>query len=227
VASRPPVAELEAIGRAILLAEEARCALHVVHVSTAAGVRLVTAARARGVDVSCETCPHYLVLDEDDLERLGAIAKCAPPLRSRVERDELRKVLAAGEIDLLASDHSPSSPALKQGEDAFAVWGGISGCQSLLPLTLTEGFPVELVTARPAERFGLTGKGRLEPGADADITLVDPAVEWELRAEDLRYRHPRSPYVGRPMRGRIVGTFLRGRRIVSGEPLGRLVRPTL
>jgi allantoinase len=225
LASRPAIAELEAIGRAILLAEETGCALHVVHVSTAQGAQLVAAARARGVDVSCETCPHYLVLDEDDLERLGGIAKCAPPLRSRAQRDDLRAALAAGQIDLLASDHSPAPLAMKEGADAFAVWGGISGCQSLLALTLTEGFSPELVTAKPADRFRLSGKGRVEPGADADLTLVDLAATAELRAEDLRYRHKHSPYVGRRMRGRIVDTFLRGRRIVPGEPRGRLVRP--
>ncbi len=225
LASRPVLAELEAIGRAILLAEETGCALHIVHVSTARGVHLVTAARARGVDVSCETCPHYLVLDEDDLERLGGIAKCAPPLRSRAERDELRAAVAAGDVDLLSSDHSPAPLAMKEGNNAFAVWGGISGCQSLLGLTLTEGFSPALVTAGPAARFRLPAKGRLEPGADADVTLVDLSVEAEIRAEDLRYRHPHSPYVGRRLRGRVVATLLRGQQIVPGRPQGRLVRP--
>jgi allantoinase len=225
-ASRPVEAELEAIGRAILLAEETGCSLHVVHVSTGRGVRLVTAARARGADVTCETCPHYLVLDEDDLEELGAVAKCAPPLRARADRDDLRAELAAGAIDLVASDHSPAPLALKEGGDAFAVWGGISGCQSLLPLAITEGVPLELVTERPAARFRLPGKGRLEPGADADLVLVDLSAETELRAEDLRYRHRHSPFVGRLLRGRIAGTWLRGRPVVAGEPCGRLVRPS-
>ena len=107
--SRPVVAELEAISRAILFAEETRCALHVV----------------------------YLVLGEEDLEALGAVAKCAPPLRAAADREQLRAELAA--VDLIASDHSPAPPSLKQGDDAFAIWGGISGCQSLLPLVLTEG----------------------------------------------------------------------------------------
>jgi len=226
-ASRPVAAELEAIARAIDLAEQSRCSLHIVHVSTGRCVRLVMAARALGVDVTCETCPHYLVLDEDDLEALGAIAKCAPPLRSRADRDDLRAELAAGSIDFVASDHSPAPPALKEGDDAFAVWGGISGCQSLLALALTEGVPHELVSERPAARFRLPGKGRLEPGADADLVLVDPSVESVLRAEDLRYRHPHSPYVGRRLRGRIAGTWLRGRPVVAGEPRGRLVRPAL
>ncbi len=220
-ASRPPEAELEAIARAIRLAEAARCSLHVVHVSTGRGVRLVTEARARGVDVSCETAPHYFVLDEDDLVALGAVAKCAPPLRARAEVDDLRAELAAGSIDLVASDHSPSPPAMKEGDDPFAVWGGISGCQSLVSLTLGEGFSHALVSERPAERFRLAGKGRLQPGADADVVLVAP-VEWELRADDLRYRHKQSPYVGRRLRGRVVRAWLRGRPV--GEQRGQLVK---
>jgi allantoinase len=220
-ASRPAVAELEAISRAILFAEETGCSLHVVHVSTGRGVRLVSGARARGVDVTCETCPHYLVFDEDDLERLGAIAKCAPPLRPRADRDDLRSELGA--VDLLASDHSPAPASMKEGADAFSIWGGISGCQSLLATVLTEGLPVELVTSRPADRFRLAGKGRLEPGADADVVLVEPDAEWELRAEELRYRHQHSPYVGRRFRGRVVRTLVRGRS--AGEVPGQFVRP--
>lgn len=225
LASRPVSAELEAIARAIVLAESTGCSLHVVHVSTGRGVRLVAAARARGIDVTCETCPHYLVLDEDDLERLGAVAKCAPPLRSRADRDDLRAELAAGSIDFLASDHSPAPASLKGGDDAFAIWGGISGCQSLLALALTEGVSPELVAERPAARFRLPGKGRLEPGADADLVLVDMSVEAELRAEDLRYRHRHSPYVGLRLRGRIKATYLRGHRVEDAAPRGRLVRP--
>jgi allantoinase len=225
LASRPVIAEIEAIGRSILFAEEVGCALHIVHVSTGRGVRLVAEARERGVDVSCETCPHYLVFDEEDLERLGAVAKCAPPLRSSLHRNELRAALADGRIDLLASDHAPCPTSMKEGTDAFAIWGGISGCQSLYALTLTEGFDTSLITARPAERFRLAAKGRLEPGADADIVLVDMSAETPLQTDELRYRHPHSPYVGRPLRGRIVQTLLRGRRIVAGEPHGRLIRP--
>lgn len=219
-AGRPVEAELAAIARAIELAGAAGCSLHVVHVSSARGVRLVTEARDGGIDVTCETCPHYLVLDEDDLERLGAVAKCAPPLRSRAEVDALRAEVERGAVDLLASDHSPSPPAMKEG-GPFAAWGGISGCRSLVELTLTAGFDHALVAERPAARFRLPGKGRLEPGADGDVVLVDPG-EWELRAADLHYRHAHSPYVGRRLRGRVVRTWLRGRP--AGEQRGRLVR---
>ena len=139
--SRPVEAELEAVARAIALAGETGCSLHIVHASTGRAVQLVAEARLCGVDVTCETCPHYLALDDDDAERLGMVAKCSPPLRPRAERDDLWKTVLDGLVDLVASDHSPSPPELKKGDDAFAAWGGIAGCQTLLRVLLTEGPP--------------------------------------------------------------------------------------
>jgi allantoinase len=229
LASRPVVAELEAISTAITLAAEAGCALHIVHVSTGRGVALVAEARTRGVDASCETCPHYLVLDEDDAERLGAVAKCAPPLRPRNEAEALWAALADGSLPMVASDHSPSPAQLKDG-NAFEAWGGISGCQTLLPIVVGDGrLPPEVVAERlagfPARRFRLAGKGRLAVGADADLVLVHLNHDAPLRAEDLLYRHRYSPFVGWRLRARIVLTFLRGRSVREGEPAGRLVVP--
>lgn len=223
--SRPVEVELDAIERALTFAGAAGCALHVVHVSTGAGVRLVAAARARGVDATCETCPHYLLFDEDDVEALGALGKCAPPLRPPTVRAELWDELLGGSIDLVASDHSPAPPSMKGGDDAFAAWGGIAGCQTLLPALLADGRVAPEAVARlasgaPAERFRLTRKGRIEPGADADLALVALDEEWTLAADDLRYRHRHSPYAGRTFRGRVVRTLLRG-----GATRGRLVRP--
>lgn len=126
--SRPVIAELEAIQRAILLAEEAGCSLHIVHVSTGRGVSLVAAARERGVDVTCETCAHYLVLMEEDAEALGAVAKCAPPLRPMEDLESLWKQVHAGNIEFVTSDHFPCPPEMKVGEDMFRAWGGIAGC---------------------------------------------------------------------------------------------------
>ena len=234
--SRPAAAELAAIERALELAAQTSCALHVVHVSTGAGVARVAQARARGVDATCETCPHYLVLSEDDMESLGTAAKCAPPLRAGAEREALWEHLAAGRIDLVASDHSPCPPQLKEGGFARA-WGGIAGAQTTLALLLGEGRRrgvaderlVALVTQRPAERLRLP-KGRLEPGAGADLALVDLRATHALRREDLRDRHRANPFAGRRLGARVVRTLLRGRtvfrdgRVTEGTG-GRLLVP--
>jgi allantoinase len=231
LASRPAIAEIEAIARALLLAEETGCALHVVHVSTGRGVALIAEARARGVDATCETCAHYLVFDEEDAERLGAPAKCAPPLRAAAERDGLWAAL--DDIAFVTSDHSPSLPETKQGEDFFAIWGGIIGCQALLGAVLDAGHHerglaleriATLTAGGPASRFRLPGKGRIEAGADADLALVDLAGETAFTPEALRHRHAHSPWAGRTLRGRIVRTIVRG-TTVGTEPRGRLVTP--
>jgi allantoinase len=238
LASRPVIAELEAIGRALAFAAETGCALHVVHVSTGRGVALVAEARAAGVDVTCETCPHYLALTEADLERLGTLAKCAPPLRHGDEGEALWSRLARDEIDMVCSDHSPSSPDLKATDDFFAAWGGITGCQTTLPLLLTEGHVrrdlaleavVRLTSRNPAARFRLPGKGRIEPGADADLALVRLGTETTLRATDLRYRHALSAWTGWTMRASVERTVLRGRTVFDGDRVaaggGRLLKP--
>lgn len=237
--SRPVEAELSAIRRAISMAEETGCALHIVHVSSGSGVALVAEARARGSDVSCETCPHYLVLTEEDVERLGAVAKCSPPLRSQQEQALLWERLLAGDIQFVGSDHSPSPPAMKTAENFFNVWGGISGCQSLLSLLLTEGYAarelplallVQITTEAVARRFQLPQKGRLAVGADADLVLVDLQAQGTLRADDLYYRYQQSPYIGRPWQGQISETLVRGVSVYERGhfPLarhGRLLMP--
>ena len=232
--SRPVEAELMAIGRAIEIAADTGCRLHVVHVSTGRGVALVAEARARGVDVTCETCPHYLLLTDEDAERLGAIAKCAPPLRSADDRAALWDRLRAGDVDTVGSDHSPCAPELKDA-DAFAAWGGISGCQTTLAALLSERpelratHVARLTAGAVAGRFGPETKGRIELGLDADLALVSLDTEWTLEADALEYRHRVSPFAGRRFRGRAVRTLLRGVTVAvdgapTGPPTGRLVR---
>jgi allantoinase len=238
-ASRPPAAEVEAIGRALRFAEETGCALHVVHVSTAAGLAEIDAARARGVDVTAETCPHYLMFSEDDLDILGTLTKCAPPLRSFQEQTLLRQAVSRGEAQIIASDHSPCPEAMKRGDDFFAIWGGIAGCQSLMPATVgalhwgqqtSLPFAMNLISDAPASRLRLPGKGRIAPGFDADLVLVKLAEQFTLEPWHLRYRHELSPYVNFTFPAAVQRVFLRGRSIVLdnetlGPPRGRLLIP--
>jgi allantoinase len=232
--SRPRVAETEAITRAIELATVTECPLHIVHVSTGRGAALVAEAAARGVDVTCEVTAHHLVLTEEDAERLGAVAKCAPPLRPPAETAALWEALGDGRVSFVVSDHSPAVPEDRAG-DPFSAWGGIAGCQSTLELLLTEDrlrLP-ELARAfatAAARRFRLAGKGSLDVGADGDVVLVRLDAARVLQADELRYRHPITPYLGRTLTAQVRATILRGQTIyrdgrLVGDPRGRLVTP--
>jgi len=235
--SRPVEAEVEAIERALQLAEEAHATLHIVHVSSGRGVAVAAAAKARGVDVSIETCPHYLFFVDEDLERLGTVAMCAPPLRRAADQEALWDALEAGQVDIVASDHSPTVPAMKEG-DMFSAWGGIAGAQSTLPVVLSashaRGLPVErlasLLAAAPARRFRLAHKGALAAGYDADLALVDPDERHTLRVSDLQQRHKTSPYLNATFRGRVRRTLRRGETIfldgrITAQRRGAFVRP--
>jgi len=236
--SRPVIAELEAIHRALLLAAEAGAALHIVHISTGRGVALVAEARAKGVDVSAETCPHYLWFTEEDVERLGAIAKCAPPLRPKDDVQALWRELVAGHVDIVASDHSPTIPERKAG-DFLSAWGGIAGVQSTLSVLLDRGYhgrglPLEriaaLLAAAPAQRFRIARKGMLAPGNDADLVIVDPEQTFTLHEDDLKQRHKISPYTRQTFRGAVRRTVRRGETIfmdghITASTGGRFVKP--
>jgi allantoinase len=238
--SRPIAAELDAIRRALELAGETGCALHIVHVSSGEGVALIAKACREGVDVTCETCPHYLTLSDDDMLRLGPPAKCAPPLRSAPVREQLWEMMKSAAVDSIGSDHSPSPPEMKTNANFFKSWGGIAGIQHTLPLLLTEGHVkrglkladiARRLSTAVAARFRLPeGKGGICLGADADFVLVDLSQEFEIRKEDLLDRHRLSPYVGRRVRGKAVRTVLRGTTIfldgkIVSKPIGRLVKP--
>ena len=232
LASRPVLAEVEAIQRATLLAKETGAKLHIVHISSGSGVVAAVEAKARGCDVSIETCPHYLFFTEEDVERLGAIAKCAPPLRSRDEQTALWRQVLNGTVEIVASDHSPAPPSMKTG-DIWNAWGGIAGVQSTLAVLLDQGYHgrglsleriASLVAFEPARRF------RIATGNEANFALVDLDQAAKLESAHLLHRHPSSPYVGSTFRGAVQRTILRGETIYAGGAItakstGKLVRP--
>jgi allantoinase len=225
LASRPIQLELDAIQLALDLAGETGCALHIVHVSCAEGIDLVSTAKACGVNVTVETCPHYLLLSDAEAIRIGAFAKCAPPLRSPETVAGLRERLLAGAIDTLGSDHSPASPDLKQGSDFFTLWGGIAGIQHALPLLLDAALaPLDTLSAQVAQRFRLPRKGGFQIGHDADFALLSLSPRIVAPTESLT-RHPISPYFHHPIRHRVDATYLRGRQITH-ETCGRFLRPS-
>jgi allantoinase len=201
LASRPIELEKAAIRTAVDIAGETGCALHIVHVSSPEGVALARQARAQGLDVTVETCPHYLLLNEEDVVRLGAPAKCFPPLRPEAVRLGLWQALEDGLIDTVGSDHSPAPPSMKRSEDFFAIWGGVSGCQHAFELLITRSLerrPLEvalphlsaLLSGNVARRFRLDRcKGRIEVGLDADLTVLDLGSERTLSNAELLYRH--------------------------------------
>jgi len=220
IRSRPHVAERAAIAQAIELADATGCRLHVVHVSTAWGLKLIREAQQKGLDVSGETCPHYLLYEEEDLQRLGGAAKCAPPFRTASDRRALWTA------EMIVSDHSPSTLDLKSGDDFTKIWGGISGCQSTRQLLLAQDrldLPeVAAATATNiARRFGLEGKGDVATAFDADLWIVDLSGADVVRREDLLYRNAFSAHEGQRIRGRTIKTLVGG-----AEPgSGRFIRP--
>ncbi len=240
--ARPPAAELETIQRALFWAKTTGGPLHIVHVSLAQGIQMVTAAKAEGVDITVETCPHYLLLDEDDFARIGPAAKCAPPLRARAEVEALWQAVLRGQVDIIGSDHSPclAEEKTRGNDNIWLAWGGISGIQTMLPALLTEGVQrrglalpllVRMMATNPARRFGLfPHKGTLLPGADADIVIVDPQTRWQLSADQLFYKNPHSAFIGTEFTGAVEQTLVRGAtvyqagRILATPGYGQMVQ---
>jgi allantoinase len=232
LASRPPAAEEDAIALVLRALRRQPARAHIVHHSAASALPLLAAARAEGLALTAETCPHYLAFAAEDISDGATAYKCAPPIRAAANRERLWQALADGTLDLVASDHSPCSPALKKLEqgDFDAAWGGISGLQVALAATWTEararGFALADVArwmcAAPARLAGLDGqKGALTPGRDADVVAFWPEERFILAPESLAHRHKLTPWAGRELFGVVAATWLRGAPIyAAGEHLG-------
>ncbi|MGP4093101.1 allantoinase AllB [Nonomuraea sp. KM90] len=227
--SRPGESERSAVERVVRLAAETGCRVHVLHVSSAACLDVLEAAQARGVAVSAETCPHYLTLAAEQVPEGGTAYKCCPPIRSEANRDLLWDGLARGVLSCVVSDHSPSTAELKV-PDFAAAWGGIASLQLGLPAVWTEaarrghrlGDVVRWMSANPAALAGISGKGGIKVGNDADLVAFDPGADNLIDAARLHHKNPVTPYHGRTLKGAVLTTWLRGRP-VDGTPHGRFL----
>jgi allantoinase len=232
VASRPRAAEDSAIAGLLALARDTGARVHVVHLSSADALPQLAAARAEGIRVTVETCPHYLALTAEEVPDGDTRFKCCPPVREADNRDVLWRGLADGVIDMVVSDHSPCTADLKQLEkgDFGAAWGGIASLQLGLPVVWTQARErghsladvVRWMAERPAALVGLEHKGRIAAGADADLTVFAP--EETFTVGQLHHRNPTTPYAGRELHGVVRSTWLRGEPVdLGGVPRGRLL----
>lgn len=214
-ASRPVAMELAGIELALEACATTGAAFHIVHVSSPEGVDLIQKAKREGLNITLETCPHYLLLDEEQGAAIGNFAKCAPPLRPRSQVEALWDRLGEGLIDTLGSDHSPCPPDLKASNNLFEVWGGIAGIQHGLPLVLSRDLGLSSqLSLTVAERFRLPSKGGLRVGVDADFMVLEKG-SFPIEAESSLTRHNHSPYLGMESRLQVTATYLRGEAIAG------------
>jgi len=221
--SRPREAENEAIAMMIGLCRETACRVHIVHLSSADACDLIRDAKREGLPITAETCPHYLTFAAEDIADGATHFKCCPPVRERENRERLWQAIADGTIDMVVSDHSPCTPALKLQEtgDFISAWGGISALQFGLPVMWTNlrarGFDIidltRLMSAQPAKLAGLDSrKGKLKEGFDADIVIWDPDAAFTVRPELIYHRHKLTPYSGMEFYGKVDSVYVRGCR---------------
>ena len=233
LASRPKEWEHAAIAMLIAVCRETGRRVHVVHLASADALPMIAKARAAGLPLTVETCPHYLYFAAEEIPDRDTRYKCAPPIRERAHRERLWQALRDGLIDTIGSDHSPAPPGMKQLDtgDLSKAWGGIASLQVSLAAVWTRArehgatLPqvAQWMSARPAKLVGLDGKkGTIAAGCDADLVVFDPDAEETVVGKALHHRHKATPYDGAKLRGRVVTTYLRGKP-VGEQPEGRKI----
>jgi allantoinase len=238
--SRPPVSEMTSVASLLEMARGTSVKLHIVHLTVPEGFDLLKHYRTLGVDVTAETCIHYLLLDASEFTKQRGFVKCNPPLRTKAMQEGLWQKLFENKIDFITTDHAPWAPELKNKPNIFDNKSGLPGLETLLPLLYHEGVSkrglnletfVKLVSSHPAKRFNLyPRKGVLQLGSDADITILDPRASFLVRREDTYSVAAHTPYDGWTLNGRITHTFLRGQLVYDGqhvlEQQGKFLNPT-
>jgi dihydroorotase len=228
LAARPALVAIEAVSRAALLAEWTGARIHILHISSADELRPLAEAKARGVDITGETCPHYLMLSSADYARFAGIIRVNPPVREAHHQEPLWRALADGTIDMIATDHAPHAPEEKTRNDIWSVDCGFPGVETQMPLMLTESHTgrfsvcdyVRWSAFNPARVWGLyPRKGAIAPGSDADLAIVDLARAWTIDDAKIQSRSKISPWHGRPARGLPIHTLVRGRFVMRDRAL--------
>lgn len=230
-ASRPEIAEQIAVSAAILIARETGCRLYICHVSSPKALDIIVAGRKAGMQITAETCPHYLTLTEADVVRTGAFGRCNPPLRSKVSQERLWDALVDGAVNMVGSDHS-DYPADIKDVDFWSAPGGFPGLDLMLSSLFDEGVRnrglgyehlADITATSAAKQFGLyPKKGVIAVGSDADFAIIDPSRRWTYHCEDGFYKNKSSkyPYEGKVFLSDVVATYVRGKKVYeSGEIL--------
>ncbi len=230
--TRPPITETMAVLKLLEWAHWTGCRLHLYHISHPRSVYLIKRFREEGVDVTAETCPHYLLLHAGDMERLKALGKINPPLQSREAVEQMWRILSEGDIDMISSDHAPWPLERKKAADIFDNASGAPGVETLFPILFSEGVRkrglspsklARLLSENPARRFKLyPRKGRIALNADADLAILDPKVGWVIRGEEMHSAAKWSPYEGITVQGKVTRTILRGNVVYDGQKVTAL-----
>ena len=236
VNSRPKWTETEAVMRAIIIAQNTGCRLHIMHVSNPDTIKAIETANSLGSHVTFESCPHYLVFSHDDFEKYGTALKCSPPIRSAEDKEKMWNLLFEGRIPVLSSDHSPCPFKMKDYDNAFDAWGGISGAQNSLDLMYSEAVVKrgmdphklsKILSENPAAIYGIKNKGKICEGYDADLVILNDKKHYVLTDDMLMYQNKFSPYCGMKIECTVEKTLVRGTVVydselgICGDPSGK------